>query len=83
MHPYESMLAAIYIVWAVMLWRASGNLQVMLYSSISRSGQPQPMPHDGYSDPPLSKDPVMTVVESLPLLVIAALLWWLRPRRPA
>ena len=80
--PYESMLAAIYIVWAVMLWRASGN----------------PASHTLFIDftiwataahglvmviaTPLSKGPVMTVVESLPLLVIAALLWWLRPRRP-
>lgn len=80
--PYESMLAAIYIVWAVMLWRASGN----------------PASHALFIDftiwataahglvmviaTPLNKGPLMTVVESLPLLVIAALLWWLRPRRP-
>jgi hypothetical protein len=77
---YESMMAAIYIAWAVMLWRASGN----------------PANHHLFIDftiwataahalvmliaTPLQKGLVMTVIEGLPLLVIAAALWWLRPR---
>jgi hypothetical protein len=77
---YESMLAAIHIVWAVMLWRASGN----------------PSQHRLFIDftvwanaahglvmiiaTPIQKGAVMMVIESLPLLMIAAVLWWLRPR---
>jgi hypothetical protein len=77
---YESMLAAIHIVWAVMLWRASGN----------------PSQHTLFIDftvwanaahglvmiiaTPIQKGAVMMVIESLPLLMIAAVLWWLRPR---
>ncbi len=80
---YESMMAAIYIAWAVMLWRASGN----------------PAKHTLFIDftiwataahalvmliaTPIQKGPIMTVVEGLPLLVIAAVLWWLRPRESA
>ncbi len=78
---YESMMAAIYIAWAVMLWRASGN----------------PAKHPLFIDftiwataahalvmliaTPIQKGLVMTIIEGLPLLVIAAVLWWLRPRR--
>ena len=78
---YESMMAAIYIVWAVMLWRASGD----------------PPRHPLFIDftlwamaahglvmliaTPMQKGLVMTVIEGVPLLVIAAVLWWLRPRR--
>ncbi|NIR42570.1 MAG: hypothetical protein GWN99_01595 [Gemmatimonadetes bacterium] len=80
---YESMMAAIYIAWAVMLWRASGN----------------PAKHPLFIDftiwataahalvmliaTPIQKGLLMTVIEGLPLLVIAAVLWWLRPRRSA
>ena len=78
---YESMMAAIHIVWAVMLWRASGN----------------PGQHALFIDftiwanaahglvmliaTPVQKGLVMTVIEGLPLFVIAAVLWWLRPTR--
>ncbi len=78
---YESMMAAIHIAWAVMLWRASKN----------------PAEHPLFIDftiwanaahglvmliaTPIQKGPVMMVIEGLPLLVIAAVLWWLRPRR--
>ena len=78
---YESMLAAIYLTWAVMLWRASAN----------------PAKHPLFIDftiwanaahgfvmliaTPLQKGLVMTVIEALPLFVIAAVVWWLRPRR--
>jgi hypothetical protein len=80
---YESMMAAIHIAWAVMLWRASDN----------------PAKHPLFIDftiwanaahglvmliaTPIHKGPVMTVIESLPLLGIAAVLWWLRPRQSA
>jgi len=80
---YESMMAAIHIVWAVMLWRASDN----------------PATHRLFIDftiwanaahglvmliaTPIQKGPVMMVVEGVPLLVIAAVLWWLRPGRSA
>jgi hypothetical protein len=78
---YESMMAAIYIVWAVVLWRASAN----------------PAKHPLFIDftiwanaahglvmliaTPIQKGLVMMVIESLPLLALAAVLWWLRPRR--
>jgi len=78
---YESMMAAIHIAWAVMLWRASKS----------------PAEHPLFIDfsiwanaahglvmliaTPIQKGPVMMVIEGLPLLVIAAVLWWLRPRR--
>ncbi len=77
---YESMLAAIHIVWAVMLWRAAGN----------------PARHPLFIDftiwataahalvmliaTPIHKGLIMTVIEGLPLVVIAAVLSWLRPR---
>lgn len=80
---YESMMAAISIVWAVMLWRASSN----------------PGKHALFIDftiwanaahglvmliaTPMQKDIIMTVIEGLPLFVIAAVLWWLRPRPAA
>jgi uncharacterized protein DUF6632 len=78
--PYEVMIAAVHIVWAVMLWRAASR----------------PEQHALFIDftiwanaahglvmvivTPLHKGPAMTVIESIPLLVIAAILWWLRPR---
>jgi hypothetical protein len=80
---YESMMAAIHIVWAVMLWRAAGD----------------PARHALFIDftiwanaahalvmliaTPLQKGLGMTVIEALPLLAIAGTLWWLRPRRSA
>lgn len=80
---YESMMAAIHVVWAIMLWRASDN----------------PANHPLFIDftiwanaahglvmlvaTPLQKGPVMMVIESLPLLGIAAVLLLLRPRRSA
>ena len=78
---YESMMAAIYITWAVMLWRASSD----------------PTKHPLFIDftiwanaahglvmviaTPIQKGFVMMFIESLPLFGIAAVLWWLRPRR--
>lgn len=76
---YESMMAAIYIAWAVMLWRASSD----------------PARHTLFIDftiwataahalvmliaTPIQKGVIMTVIEGIPLLVIAAVLLWLRP----
>lgn len=78
---YESMLTVIHLTWAVMLWRASSN----------------PAKHALFVDftmwangahgtvmliaTPMQKGLVMTAIEGLPLLVIAAVMWWLRPRR--
>jgi hypothetical protein len=77
------MMAAIHIVWAIMLWRAAGN----------------PAKHPLFIDftiwanaahglvmliaTPMQKGVVMMVIEGLPLLVIAAVLWWLRPSQSA
>jgi hypothetical protein len=79
--PYESMMTAIHIVWAVMLWRASDD----------------PARHPLFIDftiwanaahglvmliaTPMQKGLVMTLIEGLPLFVIAAVLAWLRPKR--
>ena len=30
---------------------------------------------------PIQKGPVMMIVESLPLLIMATALWWLRPKQ--
>ncbi len=76
---YESMLAGIHVVWAVMLWRAAAN----------------PARHTLFLDftmwangahglvmviaTPMQKGLAMTFVEAVPLLGIAAVLWWLRP----
>lgn len=81
--PYESMMTAIHIVWAVMLWRASDD----------------PARHSLFIDftiwanaahglvmliaTPMQKGLVMTLIEGLPLFVIAAVLAWLRPKRSA
>lgn len=80
---YEAMLSAIYVVWAVKLWRASHD----------------PQSHRLFLDftiwataahglvilvaTPVQKGLGMTIVEGLPLLGIAGVLWWLRPARQA
>lgn len=77
---YESMMAAIYIVWAVMLWRASSDpakhplfIDFTIWASAAHALVMM-------IATPMQKDLVMTIIEGLPLLVIAAVLWWLRPR---
>lgn len=78
--PYEVMLTVIYLTWAITLWRASQN----------------PAAHALFIDftmwanaahglvmlivTPMQKGLVMTFIEGVPLLAIAAVLWWLRPR---
>jgi hypothetical protein len=77
------MMSAIYIVWAVMLWRASDDpashrlfIDFTIWATVAHGLVMMVVT-------PMQKGAAMTVVESLPLLVIAAILWWLRPPRPA
>jgi hypothetical protein len=78
---YESMMAAVYIVWAVMLWRASnnpaGHLLFIDFTIWANAAHALVM----LVATPVQKGFVMMFVEGLPLLVIAVVLWWLRPRR--
>lgn len=78
---YESMMAAIHLVWAVMLWRASYD----------------PAKHPLFIDftvwanaahgfvmliaTPLQKGFGMMIMEGLPLFAIAAVLWGLHPKQ--
>jgi hypothetical protein len=77
---YESMMAAIHIVWAVMLWRAAGNpakhLLFIDFTIWANAAHGLVM----LIATPMQKGLVMTVIEGFPLLVIAVVLWWLRPR---
>lgn len=78
---YESMMAAIYIVWAIMLWRASGNpakhVLFIEFTIWATAAHALVM----LIATPLQKGLVMTVIEGVPLVVIAVALWWLRPRQ--
>ena len=78
---YESMMAAIHIVWAVMLWRSSDDpakhplfIDFTIWANVAHGVVM-------LIATPIAKGLVMTVVEGLPLFVIAAVLWALRPRR--
>lgn len=78
---YESMLAAIHIVWAIMLWRASydpGRHTLFIDFTIWANGV-----HGIVMiiATPIQKGPVVMVIESVPLLMIGAVLQWLKPRR--
>ena len=77
---YESMLTAIYIVCAIMLWRASGDpakhalfIDFTIWASMAHGLVM-------LVATPMQKGVVMTILESVPLLVMAGVLWWLRPR---
>jgi hypothetical protein len=78
---YESMMAAIYIGWAIMLWRASGNpakhVLFIEFTIWATAAHALVM----LIATPLQKGLVMTVIEGVPLVVIAVVLWWLRPRQ--
>lgn len=78
---YESMMAAIHIVWAVMLWRASDDparhLLFIDFTIWANFAHGLVM----LIATPMQKGLLMTVIEGLPLFVIAAVLLWLRPRR--
>ena len=78
--PYESMMTAIHLVWAVMLWRASGDpgrhslfIEFTIWANAAHGLVM-------LIATPMRKGLFMTFVEGLPLFVIAAVLWWLRPR---
>jgi hypothetical protein len=77
---YESMMAAIYIVWAIMLWRASGDptkhplfIEFTIWATAAHALVM-------LIATPIQKGLLMTALEGLPLVVIAGALWWLRPR---
>jgi hypothetical protein len=78
---YESMMAAIHIVWAIMLWRASDNpakhTLFIDFTIWANAAHALVM----FIATPVQKGFVMTMIEGLPLLFVAAVLWWLRPRR--
>jgi hypothetical protein len=74
---YESMLVAIHVVWALMLWRASHNpAQHPLFIDFTI------WTHAAHGlvmvvATPIQKGPVMMLIEAFPLLAIAVVLWWL------
>lgn len=80
---YESMMTAIYLAWAVMLWRCSADpakhLLFIDFTIWATAAHGVVM----LIATPMQKGLVMTFIESVPLLVIAAVLWWLRPKRAA
>jgi hypothetical protein len=78
---YESMMAAIHIVWAVMLWRASDDparhplfIEFTIWANVAHGVVM-------LIATPIAKGLIMTAVEGLPLFVIAGVLWGLKPRR--
>ena len=77
---YESMLTAIHLVWAVMLWRAADDPErhplFLDFTIWANAAHGLVM----LIATPVQKGVVMTFIESLPLFAIAAVLWWLRPR---
>ena len=78
---YESMLTAIHLAWAVMLWRASADpdrhLLFIDFTILANIAHGVVM----LIVTPGQKGVVMTFVEGVPLFVIAAVLWWLRPKQ--
>ena len=78
---YESMLTVIHLTWAVMLWRASGAPEkhaLFIDFTMWANGAHGVLM---LIATPMQKGVVMTFIEGVPLLVIAAVLWWLRPRQ--
>ena len=78
---YESMMAGIHIVWAIMLWRASDDpakhALFIDFTIWANAAHALVM----FVATPMQKGLVMTLIEGLPLLLVAATLWWLRPTR--
>ena len=78
---YESMMTAIHLVWAVMLWRASNNpakhILFIDFTMWANAAHGLVM----LIATPIQKGVVMTFIEGVPLFVIAGVLWWLRPRQ--
>ena len=77
---YESMLTAIHLAWAVMLWRASADPDRQLlfidFTILANIAHGVVM----LIVTPAQKGIIMTFIEGVPLFVIAAVLWWLRPK---
>lgn len=76
----ESMIAAIHIVWGVMLWRASDDprrhllfIDFTIWANVAHGLVM-------LVATPLQKGLVMTLIEGVPLFVISAVLLLLRPR---
>jgi len=78
---YESMLTAVHLAWAVMLWRASDDparhLLFIDFTILASAAHGFVM----LIATPLQKGFVMTFVEGVPFLVVAAVVWWLHPRQ--
>lgn len=78
---YESMMAGIHVVWAIMLWRASDepakHALFIDFTIWANAAHALVM----FIATPMQKGFVMTMMEGLPLLLVAATLWWLRPTR--
>ncbi|MGE5801695.1 MAG: DUF6632 domain-containing protein [Gemmatimonadota bacterium] len=77
---YEAMMAAVHIVWAVMLWRAASSpeqhtlfIDFTIWANVAHGIVM-------LIATPLQKSVFMAFIEGIPLLAIAAILWWLRPR---
>jgi hypothetical protein len=80
---YESMMTAIHIVWAVMLWRASDDparhslfIDFTIWANVAHGVVM-------LIATPMQKGIVMTFIEGIPLFAIAAILAWLRPKPSA
>ena len=76
---YESMMAGIHVVWAITLWRASDDptkhalfIDFTIWATAAHALVM-------FIATPMQKGLVMTMIEGLPLLLVAATLWWLRP----
>lgn len=80
---YESMMTAIHLVWAVMLWRASHDparhLLFIDFTIWANAAHGVVM----LIATPMQKGLIMTFIEGVPLFVIAGVLAWLRPKRSA
>ena len=78
---YESMMAGIHVVWAIMLWRASDDpakhALFIDFTIWANAAHALVM----FVATPMQKGLVMTMIEGLPLLLAAATLWWLQPTR--
>ena len=76
---YESMLVAIHLVWAIMLWRTSNaperHIVFLDFTIWANAAHGAVM----IVATAIQKGALMTIVESVPLLLIAAALIWLRP----
>lgn len=80
---YESMMAAVLVPWAVLLWRASSDpashrlfIEFTIWSNAAHAAVM-------IVATPAQKGVAMAFVEAVPLFIIAAAVWWFRPRRVA